>query len=168
MSLDPETLAFLEGVLEEAASESGTWSLPTYMAFRARIAEADPQEAKAMLYSFISLILDGATKPVTRYKLSQLCSAVHTFNLRHCEDVFREYMPLIRDMLEKLDNGHPLSRPITHLWGSLLAEVIVLPHPNAEHGRRLSQGAVRLCGRKKPRLTLARTPQPTSAHIQEE
>jgi hypothetical protein len=168
MSLDREPVAFLDALLEEAASDSGTWTLSTYTAFRARIADMAPYEGKAILDSLFALILNAATKPVTLYKLSQLCSAVHTFKLPHCEAVFHEYGPAIHEMLARLDDAHPLSRPIAHLLTSLLTEVVVLPHSGPEHGRRLSHGAIRLCGRRLPRMAVAHTPQPNSGRVEDE
>jgi hypothetical protein len=162
MSLKHETAAFLESVLEEAASDSGTWSLTTYTGFRGRVATMAPCEGKVVFDAFFSVILDDTAKPVTRYKLSQLCSAAHTFKIPHCEDVFREYAPSIREMLDRLDQAQPLSRPMAHLLTSLLTEIIIQPNSGPEHGRRLSHGAVRLCGRRVPRHAMARTPQPNS------
>jgi hypothetical protein len=137
------------------------------MTFRARIAEMRPSEAKAVMDAMVGQILDETTNPVTRYKLSQLCSAVHTFKLHHCQDIFREHLPAICEMIEKLGDTHPLSRPIAHLLTSLLADVAILPLAGPENGRRLSHGAVRLCGRSVPRQALARTPQPNSGGVQE-
>jgi hypothetical protein len=166
--MNPELATFFDTVLQEAASDSGTWSLSTYTTFRGRIADISPFEGKAILDSFFSLILDGATKPITRYKLSQLCSAVHTFRLPHCEEVFCEYAPSIREIVGKLDDGDPLSRPTAHLLTSLFAGAVVLPKPSQEHGRRLSHGAVRLCGRRLPRQAMSYTPQPNSGRATDE
>jgi hypothetical protein len=163
MSLKTEVAAFLDCILKEAASDSGTWSLSTYTEFRGRITEMAPHEGKTFLDAFFALILDDTTKPVTRYKLSQLCSATHTFKIPHCEEIFHEYGPAVREMLGKLDDANPLSRPMAHLLTSLLVEVVVMAHSAPEHGRRLSHGAVRLCGRKVQRHALARTPQPNSS-----
>jgi hypothetical protein len=119
------------------------------------------EEVTSLLKAILNALLDDSTRPVMRYKLAQLCSAVHTFGFPHCELVFQEYADAIEALPGNLNQSESLSKPTAELLRSLTTVPVTAPKIGSpERGRRLSHGAIRLLGRAVPIAVMSRTPEP--------
>ena len=82
-----ELSEFTTIILNEAKSTSGTWSLSTYDLIKSNATLFNDNDCKFFLEQVVNHIENG--NPSEKYKLSQLCSILHSMNNPIIESFFQ-------------------------------------------------------------------------------
>jgi hypothetical protein len=127
-TVSPDTCArFIDDLIAEAQTNTGTWRLSTYVRMRDVIRKFPPAMAEVCVKRIFAHLLDAATTSTTRYKLSQICSAIHMLGLPDFDRLFREKEVQIQQLCD-LMKPSDLGAPTISFLHSLTAER--RPHPS--------------------------------------
>jgi hypothetical protein len=127
--------AFLKDVVSEAGSDSGTWSLATCMRLRSLFPRLSPSDASLFIGEVVRIIVSPACKPLERYKLAQMCTAIHAMALPHAETFLRTCQVLIEQFYSQIDEAHLLGKPTIQLLQFLYKGA-----PNVRRGSAPGEG----------------------------
>jgi hypothetical protein len=117
-----ECLSFIDLVISEAETDTGTWSLATYLKMRKVIPHFPGTDMALFVKRVVDLAAGPSTKPTTRYKLAQILSAVHALGLPEFERAVHEYHQTIEDSCEEINQSCDLGKPTVRLLKSLAVE----------------------------------------------
>lgn len=148
--LECETL--FESLLSEAKGDAGTWSLATYTKTRSALRSFGNSEKEHILKRIINVIL-VEERPETNYKLSQMCTLIHTFQDPVYEGVFKVFEQKIMDRYADLQRQSDLGQATVRLLQSLFT--------TPKSGRSVSPFAATPTLRPLFTHQISRTPDPT-------
>jgi hypothetical protein len=152
----------LHEVLSEADSESGTWSMATYLKVRSSVMRFSPSDAE----QFVKQIFDAffhTSADRTRYKLAQILSAIHQFALPDFERAFAGHGDALLYHSEQFNRAGELGKPTAALLNSL-GQPPVRCTGAESRPRRLSAGHIHavLASPSLAKYPVSRTPDPGS------
>jgi hypothetical protein len=112
-------LALTDLVLKEAESDTGTWSLATYVKIRNMIPRFAATETALFVKRVLELALSPASNSGTRYKLAQILSAIHGLALPEFEHAIRGHLAAMEASYEEIGQSGELGKPTVRLLQSL-------------------------------------------------
>jgi hypothetical protein len=107
--------AFLKDVVSESASGSGTWSLATCGRLRSLFRRLPPSDASLFIGEVVRIIVSPSCKPLQRYKLAQMCTAIHAMAIPHAETFLSTCQTLVEQFYSQIDEAHVLGKPTIQL-----------------------------------------------------
>ena len=116
-----ELEVIIEKLIEEARSDSGTWSLKTYTVLRKDVERFDVESA-AQCVDCIVTALRCETKPTTRYKLAQLCTILRSLRPPLFEDIFQKHQEEVESTYKEISEAE-LGHSTVKLLKSLFQEL---------------------------------------------
>jgi hypothetical protein len=140
-----ECLSLIDLVLSEADSDTGTWSLASYVKIRNVVPHFASTDMALFVKSVLDLILSPTTKTTTRYKLAQILSAIHSLGVPEFDHLMRGFMQEIEDSCEEISQSGELGKPTVKLLKSLAVDRSARTGAGQEmHLRRVSATPVYL------------------------
>jgi hypothetical protein len=133
-----ECLSLIDLVLTEAESDTGTWSLSSYLKIRSLVPRFASSDMATFIKSVMNVAIGPDAKSQTRYKLAQILSAMHALGIPEFEHALRNYYPEIEDSCEKIIDSGELGKPTVKLLKSLEAERHLGAAADDVHLRRVS------------------------------
>jgi hypothetical protein len=118
----PECQALLDLVLSEAESDTGTWSLATYVKVRNVVPRFPSTDMALFVKRVVDLSISPTSKSSTRYKLAQIMSAIHGLCVPEFEHAMRDYHSAIEESCEEIGQSGELGKPTVKLLKALAAD----------------------------------------------
>jgi hypothetical protein len=113
---------FLNELIEEAESASGTWSLATYNSLRLRAIDLSEPDRRMLVSEIFERLLGASDAPSTCYKLAQILSAFRVMHFPEFDAVVRRYEEMIGRFCEQLNHATMLGGPTIKLLRFLLPD----------------------------------------------
>ena len=140
--LKNKTNALISSLIDEARSDSGTWSLATYNNLTETFPKCSLTEARLITSKLVQEFLNNETTPRTRYKLAQLFSLFKNQKIKVFHDSLLTFGTEINQFIdENLRHGDQLSNAAANLMKSTLSASsqkvqATTPPPMYQIGRR--------------------------------
>jgi hypothetical protein len=131
-----ECQALIDLIFTEAESDTGTWSLATYVKVRNVVPRFASSDMALFAKRVVDLAICPTTKGTTRYKLAQILSAIHGLCVPEFEHAIRNYHVAIEESCDEISQSSELGKPTAKLLKSLAVD----PSPRGTdlHLRRVS------------------------------
>jgi hypothetical protein len=131
--------SWINDLIDEAKSDTGTWSLATYTRLQSRIRKFSRVDCGVLVRQIMALLTDPSTTSTTRYKLSQICSVIHKFAIPEFQQLFALHGPTITHVCDNIVNPTHLGRPTTRLLLGICGKGAEQPKCSSADGRRWSE-----------------------------
>lgn len=119
----PNVNELIRKTLDEADSHQGTWSLATHNMILQTAEYFNINQTQEYMRPILEKLLDAETRPDTRYKLAQICTALKAKNINGIPQIFADVKPRVLELMQKIQDN-PLG-PAT----SKLLQSIYIPLP---------------------------------------
>jgi hypothetical protein len=115
----PDLAQLTDEITREAASDSGTLSYATYVKVKKRAAEMTWDDATR----FIAVIIDHIVQPdvhqLMLFKLSQLCTVLHSMGFPAVTGAFQQFERQITAAYPRIEQAGKFGRPVVKLLMTL-------------------------------------------------
>lgn len=118
-SLSPGMQNIVGRVIEEANSETDSWSLATYTAVRNATRSVTGQMAMSFVAPIMQELLKDGQTVLTRYKLAQMCTILKATPSQQFGGAFQRYEASVAAIYAELECGGDLGRGTAQLLRTL-------------------------------------------------
>jgi hypothetical protein len=114
---DIAALQLIARILEEAKSDSGTWSFATYVRLRTEVPKLTPEQAALFVTRIIEEMIQPHASPLERFKLAQLCTLLTAprFPDFRSSTLFAPHAPRVLERMLAIEGSHELGKPTVKL-----------------------------------------------------